>query len=127
MVHLDVHDPGDFLLERRVGRHDLDDSRKELTRRSPEDRFGETVLGAEVVVKQRLVDPRLSGDVLHAGAGRSVPDEHGVRGVENPPSVSPSLAVGRSRCPADVPRLDGLLASFGRRFACFKRRVMISD
>ena len=100
MIELDLHDLRDLVLERRVGRHDLERPRKELTRRSPENRFRKALLGAEVVVQQRLVDAGLFGDVLHARARRAMPDEHGVRGVEDP-----ALGVAVVLCsPGLVPR-----------------------
>jgi hypothetical protein len=34
-------------------------------------------------VHERLVDPGLGGDVLHAGAARPLADEDGARGVED--------------------------------------------
>jgi hypothetical protein len=34
-------------------------------------------------MKERLVDPGLLGDLLHAGAGGAAPDEHAARGVED--------------------------------------------
>ena len=52
-------------------------------RGAPEHRFRQALLAAEVVVQQRLVDARFGRDVLHARPGRAVPQEHGVRGVED--------------------------------------------
>jgi len=34
-------------------------------------------------VEERLFDAGFLGDLLHAGAGRAAPDEHGARGVED--------------------------------------------
>ena len=49
-----------------------------------EDGFGETVLAAEVIVQQGAVDARFFRNLLHTGAGGPCPEEHGVRGIENP-------------------------------------------
>ena len=61
--------------ERLVGPEDGGDRRRQPPRRLREHRLGQPVLGAEVVVQQRLVHPCLVGDLLHPRPSRSMADE----------------------------------------------------
>ena len=48
-----------------------------------EDGGAQSLLAAEVVVKQRLIDARFPGDFLHAGSGGAAPEEHSARRIED--------------------------------------------
>jgi len=83
MAELESDDAPHFLLETAIGRDHLNDGGHEAPRRALERGLGQLFLVAEVVMEQRLVDARLHGDLLHAGARGAAADEDGVRGVED--------------------------------------------
>ena len=83
-LQLDLHDLLDLVLERRVRAEDADDRRQQLSRRPPEDRLGQALLGAEVVVQQRRVHAGFLRDLLRPRAGGAGAHEHRVGGVQDP-------------------------------------------
>jgi hypothetical protein len=93
-VHLRRDDAPHLLLDRQLRREHGEHRREELAGGAAEHRFGEPLLGAEVVVHQRVVDPRLAGDLRHAGARRSAPREDDVCGVEDRVSLPASSGPG---------------------------------
>ena len=74
-----------LLLERAAGiGQDAEDARYESAQGPLEDSIGERRLGAEVVVDQGLVDPRLVGDLLGPAVGGAFSEEDGMGRIENP-------------------------------------------
>src|ERR1051325_7956271 len=76
-------DAVDFLAKRHVAAEDLHDRGEHARRELLEDRGAEALLGAEVVVQQRLIDARLLRNLLHARSEGAAADEDGTRGVED--------------------------------------------
>ena len=82
-IELDLDDAFYLCLQLIVGRERGDDWRHELRRGATENGGGETFLGAEVVVEERLVDARFIGDFLRAGASATAAEENAMRRIED--------------------------------------------
>ena len=100
-VEVDSGQPLDFLVEGGVGGQRLYQSGEDPRCGLLENCGAEALLAPEVVVKERLIDARLSGDLLHSGAGGAAPQEHRARGFEYTQlgGFFPRLAPSRRRSP----------------------------
>ena len=101
VVDLHLHDLTNLVFELRIGREDANHGRQELTRRTLEDRLGQPLLAAEVVVQQRGIHAGFLRNLLRAGPGRASPHEHGMGGVEDP--LLGLLGAGRPSLPQAGP------------------------
>jgi len=83
-IDLLAHDAGHFRFDVAVGvGQDGENAGQDGSERPLEDGVGESGLGPEVVVDQRLVDASLVSDLLGSAAGGAFAEEDGVSRVEN--------------------------------------------
>ncbi len=82
-IDVQVNEALDFLLDGRGGAEQIGDRRNDAKRGLGEHSCREAVLGAEVVVEQRLIHAGLGGDFLHTGARCPTADEDPACGIED--------------------------------------------